>query len=388
MNTHAVVLSQASIVEAASMKTGGLLDFGDLPFLDHMERLLNSIEQEANLNAFGRASVRERLISHTSNRLLYVEDRKRYAGISLQHISNPIFIIGLPRTGTTILHDILAQDPASRVPMTWECMFPSPPPQKATYDKDPRIDACQATFPVSPSTLDAMHPMSALHSQECVVLMCESMCSPIFHMQYNIPSYQDWLDSSVDFSSIYQFHKRQLQHFQSDYHNRHWVLKAWAHMWGLEHLLACYPDARIIFTHRDPVKVLSSFASMTTYLRSLSSDKVDPKAVASDWTSRLHRAMDHMMDVREDTQNPEASFYDMCFSNLVIDPFAEIEKIYQALNLELSGLAADRMKKYIADNPRNKHGTHHYVGGDFGIDRDDISRRFSRYIDRFSVEVE
>lgn len=386
MNTQAVELSQVSIVEAASMKTGGLLDLGDLPFLDPMERLLNSIEREANLNAFGRASVRERLISNTSNRLLYVEDRKRYADISVQVISNPIFIIGLPRTGTTILHDILAQDPTSRVPKTWECMFPSPPPKKATYDIDPRIDACQATFSASHSPLDVMHPMGALHSQECVVLMCEAMCSPIFHMQYNIPSYQDWLDDSVDFSSIYQFHKRQLQHLQSDCHNHHWVLKAWAHLWGLEHLLNCYPDARIIYTHRDPVKVLTSFASMTTFIRSLSSDQVDAKAVASDWTNRLHRAMDHMMDVREDTQN--ANFYDMCFANLVVDPFAEVEKIYEALNLELSGVAADKMKKYISDNPRNKHGVHNYVIDDFGIERDDVSRRFGRYIDRFGIDIE
>lgn len=388
MNSKACELSQQNIVEAASIKTGGLLDFGDLPFLDRMDRLLNSIEQEAKLNSFGRASARDRLISHTSNRLLYVEDRKRYADIPLQQISKPIFIIGLPRTGTTILQDILSQDPSSRAPMTWECMFPSPPPQRETYEIDSRIKACQATFPASHPTLDAMHPMGALHSQECVVLMCESMCSPIFHMQYNIPSYQDWFDSGAGLASLYQFHKRQLQHLQSGYHNRHWILKAWAHMWGIEHLLKCYPDARIIFTHRDPTKVLSSFASMTTYIRSLSSDEVNPLAVASDWTNRLHRAMDHMMDIRDDSQYTSTHFYDMCFSDFVNDPFKEIEKIYQSLDLELSGLAADRIKHFIDNNPRNKHGGHQYVAEDYGIEKNKTLKRFSRYIERFNIRIE
>ena len=156
------------------------------------------------------------MVLHCTNRLLYVANRKKYPAIAREQIVKPVFIVGLPRTGTTILHDILSQDPSNRVPMTWECMFPSPPPERSSFGSDPRIARCQATFPDVEQMIPAfktMHPMGAKLSQECVTLMGGAMCTPLFHNQFRVPSYQDWVDAA-DFAPVYAFHRQQLQHFQ------------------------------------------------------------------------------------------------------------------------------------------------------------------------------
>jgi len=256
MKESAISLDPHSIITAASEQTGGLTDTGEQFFTEGLNKACESLEQESELNATGRYMARDRLIGHTGNRLRYLEDRKLNPAIAKEKIEKPVFIIGLPRTGTTILHDILAQDLSSRVPLTWECMFPSPPPERKTYLTDPRIEKCQATFPDTFELMPEfkmMHPMGADLSQECIVMWGESMCTPLFHGQWFMPSYQDWVDQA-NFAPVYDFHKKQLQHLQWRCPNDRWVLKSGGHMWGLEHLLATYPDARIIFTHRDPVK--------------------------------------------------------------------------------------------------------------------------------------
>jgi len=289
-------LERDVLLAEASARTGGLRDFGERQFMEPLAILLRSLEQEAHLTGTGRTIARERVLAHLVNRLLYVRDRAENPAIALEKIVQPVFIIGLPRTGTTILHDILAQDPANRVPMTWECMFPSPPPERGSFQSDPRIARCEAVLaPVDAAMpgFRAMHPMGARLSQECVTLMADSFCSPLFHNQFRVPAYQDWMDHA-DAGPAYAFHCRQLQHFQWHCPGERWVLKTGGHMWGLEYLLKVYPDARIVFTHRDPVKSMTSYASLTTLVRSMSSLQVDGQEIARDWTPRLLHAVNHL----------------------------------------------------------------------------------------------
>ena len=162
MSGEAVSLEFDAILSEARRRAGGLDDLGDGPFLAPLRLLLDSLERESRLNALGRLIARERVLGHTVNRLGYVADRKRFPDIAREGIAKPVFIIGMPRTGTTILHDILAQDPDNRAPLTWEAMFPSPPPEAATVDSDPRIARCAATFPsvdLQIPAFKAMHPM-------------------------------------------------------------------------------------------------------------------------------------------------------------------------------------------------------------------------------------
>ncbi len=382
------------VVAEAGRRTGGLDDVGDGPFLEPLGRFLDALNREARLNDVGRLIARERALLHTVNRLDYVNDRKQNPEIADERIVAPVFIIGFPRTGTTILHDILAQDPDSRAPLTWETMFPSPPPDAATFDSDPRIAKCAATLP-SPETeterdrkFRAMHPMGATLSQECVTMMGEAMCTPLFHNQFRVPSYEDWVDRDADWSHVYAFHERQLQHLQWRNRRDRWVLKTGAHMWGLEHLLRTYPDARIVFTHRDPVKSVTSYASLTTLVREAGSDAVDRFEIAEDWTARLRRVIAHALEVRRAGPYPDATFYDMYFPDFVADQFAVVADIYDAFGLPMTDEAAARMQAFIADNPKGKHGLHLYTPEEFGIDPDVVRRDFRFYIEELDLRPE
>jgi hypothetical protein len=383
-----------SMLAEAARRTGGLDDLGDGPFVEPMARFLDSLEREARLNEMGRLIAQERVLLHTVNRLGYVNDRKQHPTIADERIVKPVFIIGFPRTGTTILHDILAQDPDSRAPLTWETMFPSPPPEADTFETNPRIAQAAALLPTPDTETErdrkfkAMHPMGAQLSQECVVMMGEAMCTPLFHNQFRVPSYEDWVDTEADWSHVYTFHERQLQHLQWHNHRDRWVLKTGAHMWGLEHLLRTYPDARIVFTHRDPVKSVTSYASLTTLVRTAGSDEVDQLEIAQDWIARLKRVIDHALAVRAADPYPDAIFYDMQFSDFVADQFAVISDIYDAFGLPMSDDGAARMQAFIAENPKGKHGLHLYTPEEYGIDPDAVRREFRLYIEQFDLAPE
>jgi len=383
-------LDEASLVRAA-VREAGADDFGEGPFLEPLRRLLDSLEREARLTWLGRTIARSTLVRVLRNRLQLVADRERHPEIARVEIRRPLVVVGLPRTGSTILHDILARDPGSRAPLTWECDAPSPPPERASFDDDPRIAASDRQLAGTDRLIPgfrAMHPMGATLAQECVVLNMHAMATPIFHNSFRVPAYQDWVDAGCDWAPVYEFHRRQLQHLQWRCERERWVLKSGGHMWSLEHLLRTYPDARIVATHRDPVKVATSFASLATLVRSMSSDAVDAAEVAADWTPRLARALEHALDVRERGGFPQARFFDLHFRDLLADPLAAVESIYDHFGLELSGRAADAMRAFITDNPQGKHGVHRYRPEEYGLDVVRERERFRRYSEHFGIEPE
>jgi hypothetical protein len=366
---------------AAARREAGSSDLGDGPFLEALRLLLDSLEREAHLTLLGRSIVRSELVRVIRNRLQLVADRQRHPEIAAQEIRRPIFVVGLPRTGSTILHDILARDPATRAPLTWECDAPSPPPEATTFESDPRIAACDAALAGVDRLIPgfkAMHPMGARLAQECVVLTMHSIATPIFHNSYRVPSYQDWIDAGCPWGPVYEFHRRQLQHLQWRCARERWVLKSGAHMWSLEHLFETYPDACVVQTHRDPIKVATSFASLATLVRSMASDRVDAAEVAADWTPRLARALHHAIDVRDGGVVPAGRFADVRFPDLLANPFGVVESIYARFGLELSGEGADRMRAFIAENPQGKHGVHRYRAAEYGIDVARERERFRR----------
>ena len=388
MSAPEIDLTPEQLLREATERAGGLTDLGDGPFVEGLERFADSAEREGRLNTIGRVIAKERVLGHTVSRLQYEDDRKRYPEIAQQKIEKPVFIVGLPRTGTTILHDIMAQDPATRAPMTWEVMFPSPPPETATFETDPRIERCAATFPDVFDAIPgfkAMHPMGAQLTQECVSMMGEAMCTPLFHNQFRVPTYQDWVDDEADFSHVYALHYRQLQHLQSRHSGARWVLKTGAHMWGIAHLLETYPDAHIVFTHRDPVDSMTSYASLTSLVRSMGSDDVDKKEIASDWTARLRKVVMRTLDVRAAREYPEARFLDVRFSDFVRDQFAVVERIYDAFDMEMSDVAERCLRGFIDDNPKGKHGVHEYTPEDYGVVPDEVRASFAEYIERFDL---
>lgn len=381
-------LREGDLIEAA-VRRAGSSDFGGEGFRRGLAVLLDSVETEADLTTLGRLSCRETLLRYLENRLRLTEYRARHPEIAQQVIRQPIFIVGLPRTGTTILFNLLSQDPANRPPLSWEVEWPVPPPEPATYETDPRIKDAErllGNLDRLIPTLPAIHEFGARLPQECVPINAHELLSIQFHTTFHVPSYQTWLDRQSLLPS-YRFHERFLQHLQSKYMNERWVLKSPAHLPAIDEILQTYPDALIIHTHRDPARVMPSLASLCHAFRSMSSDSVDPARIGRNvmdvWASYLQRAV----DARRRHRDASGQFFDAYFEDTLADPIDLIRRAYAHFGLELTGDARRRMEVFLAANPRGSRGVHRYGREDFDLDLDEIRERFSDYCLEFDVPL-
>jgi hypothetical protein len=382
-------LDEAALLRAASRKTG-LADFGDESFREPLRRLLHAFETEAELTVLGRIVARTDVTRLLANRLHMTETRRRHPEIDALPIRRPLFIVGLPRTGTTILHDLIAQDPHVRVPMTWEVMHPWPPPERATFESDPRIAQVEKHLGGVDRLVPGfqrMHPMGAEVPQECVALTAHDFASMLFSTTHYVPSYHAWLDGA-DLRWVYASHRRQLQYLGWRCPGERWVLKSPGHLWALDALLAEYPDALIVQTHRDPLAVIASLSSLVTLLRSMASDRVDPVAIGAEWTERLAAGLTRSMTVREAKLNDAAQIFDMHFADFIRDEIGMVRRIYAHFDLELTAEAEARMRRFLAQNPRDKHGTHRYTLAAAGLTPERERRRYAAYQERFGIASE
>ena len=384
-----VRLDERSLV-ARAVRTTGLEDLGDEEFRVPLRRLLDALEHAAALTLLGRLVARTDVVRLLENRLRMVDARRRHPDIPAGEIRAPIFILGLPRTGTTILHELFAQDPANRVPMTWEVMHPWPAPERATYDDDPRIARVEKHFAGIDRLIPgfrAMHPMGARLPQECVALTAHDFASMVFSTTHRLPSYQAWLDAA-DLGWVYASHRRQLQYLQWRCRGERWVLKSPAHLWALDALLAVYPDARIVQTHRDPLKVVASLTSLVTLLRSLASERIDPFAIGAEWAPRLAAGLERTMAVRARGLPATARVFDLHFADFMRDEMGMVRRLYAHFDLELSAEAEARMRRFLAENPRDRRGVHRYTLADAGLDPATERGRYAAYQERFGVASE
>lgn len=382
-------LDEDTLIARARRDTG-LDDFGDDWFRTPLRRLLHALETEAAMTTLGRITTRADLLRILANRLRIEDAHRRHPEVAAAPVTAPIFVIGLPRTGTSILHDLLAQDPANRVPMSWEVMHPWPPPEQATHDTDPRIAAVDKHLSGVDRLIPGfktMHPMGALLPQECVALMQYDFASMIWSTTHRVPSYQAWLDDA-DMRPLYRSHRRQLQYLQWRWPANRWVLKSPGHLWMLDALLAVYPDARIVQTHRDPLTVVASLTSLVALLRRLASDDIDLREIAAYWAALLADGLERSMAARDRANLPSSRILDMQFADFIADEIGFVRKIYAHFGLELSPDAEGRMRAFLAANARDKHGRHRYTLADTGLDVASERRRFARYQARFAIPSE
>jgi sulfotransferase family protein len=372
---------------AATSRGTGLDDFGDPSFREPLDRLVGSLESEARLNLIGRIAARGELAGMLTNRLLLERDRRRYPAIADQTIRRPLVITGLPRSGSTFLHGLLAQDPASRVPLHWELRFPSPPPERSTRDSDPRIERAARDirwfFRLAPQ-FRKIHPVGARLPEECVVMLSHSFLSFEFSSNWSVPSYQAWLERQ-DLVPAYRFHRRFLQHLQSADARDRWLLKAPPHLPGLRALCTVYPDVNVIVTHRDPLEVVASVASLHVVLRRTFSRAVDPLAVGPEVSRMLAGDIERGFAARDGGCAPPEQFFDVWYGQLMEDPLAVVRRIYRHFDLPLSGDVEARMATYLATHPKDRHGRHVYTLGEFGLDPDVERARYRAYWDRWGT---
>jgi hypothetical protein len=386
----AIDLDADRAVEQASEQTG-LADLGADSWREGLGRLVDALREEARLNEMGTALVNGELAGYLGDRMRIVDWRKQHPEIGDADIVPPIVIVGQGRTGTTILHELLAQDPATRVPMTWEVDHPVPPPETATYETDPRIKEVDDTLAAVDLVLlgfKAMHPMGAQLPQECVRITSSDFKSMIFPTQYRVPSYTNWLLHDADMRTAYRWHRMFLQHLQSQHPATRWVLKSPGHLWALDALTAEYPNALLVQTHRDPLRILASLSSLVARLRALGSDETSIPEAAEDFAENILDGLDRSIDAREQGIVRPGQVVDVQFRSFMADPFTTIRTIYERLGLELQPVAEQRMRDFLAANPQDKHGKHTYVFSATGLDEGAWRERARRYQEYFDVPSE
>jgi hypothetical protein len=378
------------MLEQARESTG-LHDLGQSTWREGADRLVDELNDRAALHELGRIIAGTEIVDYLSNRLRVVDWATAHPEIACGDIRPPIVILGQPRTGTTILFGVLAQDPANRVPLTWEVDRPWPPPETATYESDPRIEEVQAnlegTEVLIPGFL-GMHALGARLGQECVRITAGEFRSMIFSTQYRVPEYQRWLLHHADMAPAYRHHRLFLQYLQSAHPAERWVIKSPAHLWSPEALMREYPDALVVHTHRDPLRVVCSLASLIDLLRRLASDDVSIAEVAAEWVDDVAEGLDRAVASRRDGTVPPRQAVDVYFGDFLADPMAVVHQIYERLGTELSPEAERRMRNFLAENPQEKHGGHTYTFAETGLDPGALRERMRSYQEFFDVPDE
>ncbi len=376
-------LRAVDIIETAKRRCG-LDDFGGGDFFEGLSRLLDSCQREARLNLIGRIVLRADLIRLLCSRLFIQRDRKVYPSVVRQEIREPLFIVGLPRSGTTVLHTLLAADPEHRVPLTWEVMTPSPP----TGDNEKRriqraISSCNCFNWLAP-TFRQVHPVGAELPQECVSLMSPTFMSDQFDAMYYVPSYRAWFFRQ-DLRPAYEYHRRFLQHLQVRRNARRWVLKAPTHMFALPSLLAVYPDALFVQTHRAPLDAMASVSSLITILRRVFSDAVDPLTVCREAIDYWSKTLDRFLQERG--RLAEHRVCDVNYVEIRRDPLVVVRRIYAHFGWSLSQKVEQRIRRTLASQPEERHRLHRYDLSQFEVQEAESAARFASYCDRFGLAV-
>ncbi len=373
---------------AKAIKRAGCEDWGDKSFMAGLDHLLDSIEKESRLTLLGRMMAQTTIVDNLYNRLKVIEWRKQHPEVAEQEIRQPLFILGLPRTGTTILHALLNVDPANRSPLFWEVQFPVPLPKAENWLTDPRIAEDQKTlenlYKICPA-FEAVHPMGATMPQECVAIFAMDMMAESFHCTFNVPSYINWLDDQ-ELAHSYQFHKQFLQHLQSGgVTGERWLLKSPCHLHLIPQLLNTYPDAHIIHTHRNPVEVCVSISSLMAMLRGVGSDAIDLKEIGLQQLLWWEKLLQRSVNQRKQLENRSKQFFDLKMSETVANPLDAVERLYAHFGYELKPGVKKDMETFMKNNARDKHGSHSYKAVDFGIDLEKDRRRFTDYCQYFGV---
>jgi hypothetical protein len=358
--------------------------------MDALEVLLPALEREARLTVLGRWITHRFLGRLVEQRLALDAYCARDPGVLDEPIVEPWVVAGAPRTGTTALHALLAQDPRHRVPEGWELLRPAPPPNPETRDDDVRIalaDTELRTPQVVVSGLVAIHEYSGRMPKECISAMSFAFRSEEFVARYDVPSYCAWLQA-CDMRPAYDVHKRVLQVLQRRSPRRRWVLKSPVHLQNLPVLLAVYPDARLSFTHRDPLVVLGSVTSLIASMRAAHSDAVDRRAIARYHADLYGRSLTGLVDLTDaGVLVPERVSHTM-FVDFLADPVPIVDGIYAHFGWELPDAARAAMLDYGAAHPQGRLGRHEYSFAGLGLRPDDERERFARYVDHFDVPVD
>lgn len=366
----------------------GLEDFGDADYLEGLRALLESLDRDAALNPIGEMTIRGSIVEALVGRLLSESGRALHPECAEAPIEQPLVIIGLPRTGTSALHQLLSQDPALQGLAHWLSVTPKPRPPRALWGEDPDFVACderlKLIFERSPE-MKAIHFMQADMVDECWRLLSQSFAHSSWQAWADVPSYDDWW-AQHDMRPAYARHRRNLQLIGHREPEKRWLLKDSTHLFDLGSFLDVYPDARIIHTHRDPVKSVASVCSLCWAARRPLSAHPDPASFGRSTLELWLRGVLSAVEVRRERDAKQ--FCDLPFGKFQEDPVAAVEWVYEHFGIEYTAGADAAIRRFRAENPQGKHGAHAYDLETWGLDADEIRERFEPYVEAFDVPLE
>jgi len=380
---------EASILTEARA-VSGLQDFGDESFREPLRVLLHSLDTEANLSAAGRTAQRTRILDSLVVRLRAEDHIHRHPEILDEKIEAPVVIVGLARTGTTLLQRLLASDPFFQSVLWWECRNPAPFPGSDWTAHDPRVDDAREQVR---SILEAVPQLAAIHPwdpegpDEEVLLLEHAFLSQVPESGANLPSYRTWL-TEQDLTPGYEYVARMLRFLQwqkkrAGRSGEAWILKSPCHLAYLDVLFRVFPDVRVIQTHRDPLETIPSVASMYSALWELATDEVDRTLVGRQCRERYAWALSLSLRMRD--RLPAERFHDIWFRDVLREPMEQVRRIYAWLDRELSPVAERAMLRWLGENARDKRAPHEYTMETFGYTARGLARDFARYRERFII---
>ena len=373
------------LIEQAQRATG-LEEFDSNSYREGLDIFLGDV----NKNSVPEAAV-DRLaggvVMALANRLKSTAYLKSRPELLARPIEKPVFVFGVPRTGTTLLSNLLAADPARRSPLTWEIDDPVPPPTSATLYNDPRALAAlemERQMLAARPEMGKYYRSSAIYPNECVFFMAHDFKTLMWESRGKLPNYRDWL-LQTDMTSAYEYHKRYLQMLQADAPGV-WNLKMPSHALWIPTLLKIYPDARLIWTHRDPLTATGSFCSLLSLAHQSFSGSVDKEYLGQNCLYQAQQHADRIMDARD--QFGEDRIIDVHYSQLMQNPIETMRELYKTMGDEFTAEAESGMQTWVDDNPQNKFGRHEYKLAQYGLSEAKVRKAFERYQDRYDVESE
>jgi hypothetical protein len=374
------------VIAAAGVRTG-LADYGDPAILDGLTRLLDSYAHEARFTERGAQMMHEDLVATLANRMRVEDWLKRHPELLERPVEAPLFVFGLPRTGTTLAINLLAADPATRSFLRWEIYEPMPPARPEELHAGPRYEA---QVKKNEMALQFMPHIAAIHYEEadspteCQFLMTPSFCAQVYESQADIPSWRHWFLHEADYMPAFRYHKRQLQALQTWAGGR-WTLKNPWHPLFLNELTTVYPDARLVMTHRDPAEVVGSACSLIKYVRAIYSDSVDLKSIGASFVETFEIMIARAKAFR--AKHGQDAIHDVQYADTVRDPLGVVRGIYDRFGIDFTPEIEAAMQRYLDANPKGKHGRHEYDLAEYGLSKEGVRERFKGYIDDHGIPV-
>jgi hypothetical protein len=386
-------LSEEGLIEAARQSTG-LTDFGDESFRVGLRVLLETY-QKVGLRPGGRKVTRRRLIQLLCNRLRVEQAFRRHPEIREREIRCPVYMTGLPRTGSSALFNLLAIDPAARPLLLWEAMTPDPYEGDEREEgesvqsgrEDPRLEATRAYFERDRQrnpNFDKIHYRRADGPEECVLLTAHTFCDAQNGIEPLMSPFREWFQAQ-DLRPTYAYYRDLLKLLDWQRPGERWLLKSPAHLWALDVLVEMFPDVCIIQTHRNPLQILPSYCSMIAAIMTIR-ESLDPRELGPSVLEYLARSLERGLAAR-DRSDPER-FLDVDYHHFVEEPMEVVEQVYHHFGLELRSPTADAMRAHIRENPQHRHGSHRYSLAEYGLSPEAVRTRLADYIERFDLPAE